>query len=127
MGKRLPPGEAERRAAERKRRLWGGETTHTYNPEKEGFGNSQEWRGNAEAFARGDTVVNTVSKSKVDPDMELLGLSEMPDRPGLSRCYRKEAAKLFRAYGSDTAPGYSEAFGKLTEAYNRLAAKYTRG
>jgi hypothetical protein len=120
MGKRLPPGEAERRAAERRRKTWAGETKKRYDTSN-GFGNADRWTGTAKAFVNGDVVVAL----PVNETLALLGLSEMPaNKAGLGRAYRKAVGAIHKQYGSDTAPGYAEAFQTIRDAYQRLGERF---
>lgn len=115
MGKRLPPGEAERRKRERAKATWSGANYKRYDP-KDGHGSHDQWAGTAQAFANGDTVMVT----PVNADLAILGLSEMPDKRGLNKVYRNAVAAVFKRFGSDTAPGYAEAFLAVKEAYDRV-------
>ena len=56
MGRRLPPGEAERRAAERQRAFFAGEKHKKYDPETEGYGDYAQWASAASAFINGETI-----------------------------------------------------------------------
>ncbi len=120
MGKRLPPGEAERRAAERKRVFWAGENYKKYDPAVEGYGSAEEWASAARAFLGGDTK----PESRAGIDMMVLGLTVMPvDQRALHSAWKKAVMKLFQEKGSDTAPGYAEGFQALMEASARLMYK----
>ena len=144
MGRRLPPGEAERRAAERQRAFFAGEKHKKYDPETEGYGDYAQWASAASAFINGETIFieTTFEQPKAnpgnteqpkakpratstDPYLAALGLSEMPaDVKALTSTYRKAVFGAFQAAGSkDTSPEYVKAFMSLTQAYDRLKAR----
>ena len=138
MGKRLPPGEAERRAAERHRATFSGEKYKRYDPETEGYGSYAEWASAAAAFLNGDVIFEvetdvkpeptakkpeTAKKKKnANPNLAALDLDEMPiDFNGLKSGYRKAVFAAFRAAGSnDTSPDYVNAFTKITKAFETI-------
>jgi hypothetical protein len=114
MPGKLPPGEAERRAAERKRAFFAGEGGARYDTKKNGFGSEAKWKAGAEAFVNGDVVLAKTPSA----DLILLGLEEMPDDvKGLVKAYRAASMKLYRKYGSDNlTAGYKDEFTALTKA-----------
>ena len=120
MGRRLPPGEAERRAEERRRKRWtdmkSGAAYKQYNPNDGlGRGSAEQWQNTADARLNGHLVAGP----KLDGDLVLLGLTEMPaDRRALSRAYRRASRTAHPDVG-----GSDEAFRALTEAYDRLMEK----
>jgi hypothetical protein len=120
MGRRLPPGEAERRAAERKRKQWddvrSGKAYKKYNPNDGlGRGSSEQWQDAADARLNG----RLVAAPKLDDDLVLLGLTEMPaDEKALGRAYR-----LASRSAHPDAGGSDAAFTALREAYDRLMEK----
>lgn len=138
MGKRLPPGEAERRAAERKRATFAGENYRTYDVEKEGYGSYDQWAAAAAAFLDGDIIYldTTAPKAKPagqqeapkakptpthsNPWLATLGMDFMPrEIKELTSAYRKAVFAAFRDAGSsDTSPVYVNAFMALTKAYD---------
>lgn len=130
MGARLPPGEAERRAAERKRATFSGEKYRRYDPETEGYGNYAEWAGMAAAFVNGDVTFETetvtpkptVKKKNSNPNLAALDLDEMPiEFTGLKSGYRRAVMAAFADAGSsDTSPAYVNAFRKITLAFETL-------
>ena len=132
MGKRLPPGEAERRAKERAQATWSGANYKKYDPTSEGYGSYEQWAAAAAAFVNGDTFeaieikpaaasANTKKKPN-NPDLILLNLDEMPiDMKVLKSAYRREVLFTYQQTGSsDTNPVYVEAFRKLTRAFDRI-------
>ena len=145
MGRRLPPGEAERRAAERKRATFAGENYKTYDVEKEGYGSYAQCAAAAAAFANGEFVfqIDTdAPKAKpgqqeapkaarkptsTNPWLAILDLEVMPiDAKTLTSAYRKTVFAAFQLHGSvDTSPDYVKSFMELTKAYDRL--KMQRG
>lgn len=141
MGKRLPPGEAERRAAERRARTWSGANYKTYDPETEGYGSYEEWAAAAAAFNNGDFIrLETEFKSEPkpngqqeapkakpkpthsNPDVAIFGLADFPaDYTVLKSAYRKAVFKAYQDAGSsDTSPVYVNAFMALTKAHDRI-------
>lgn len=141
MGKRLPPGEAERRAAERHRATFSGEKYKHYDPETEGYGSYEQWAAMAAAFVNGDVVFEIETdvkpstteaprakkKKSTNPDLAALDLDEMPNEfKVLNSAYRKKAMAVFREHGSnDRSPDYVNAFRKITLVFDRL--KLRRG
>lgn len=125
MGKRLPPGEAERRAKERARKLWSGEVYKKIEP-----GSPEAWRAAAAAFMDGDIEFVTDAHNFVPPSksnnsnpyLAVLNLDEMPDDfVGLKKAYRNAIMTAFRDNGfKDTSPEYVTAFATITTAYDRL-------
>lgn len=136
MGKRLPPGEAERRAAERKRATWAGERYARYDPQTDGYGSFKEWARAASAFIHddegieyadipsADTTERVSSRRYIDPRLLLLGLEEMPaDLAALKRAYRTAVMQSYRENGSsDTSPVYVSAFMEITKANDWVSA-----
>ena len=139
MGRKLPPGEAERRAAERRARTWSGANYKTYDPEEEGYGSYEQWAGAASAFANGEFIyietefkpepkpAGTTEAPKAkpthsNPDVAILGMDNFPaDYAALKSAYRKAVFKSFQDSGSsDTSPAYVSAFMALTKAHDRL-------
>ena len=135
MGKRLAPGEAERRAAERHRATFSGEKYKRYDPATEGFGSFEEWASIAAAFVNGDvsfldearnfeaeTATGPKKKKNPNPHLAALDLDEMPtDVKVLTAGYRKAVMAAFRAAAcSDTSPAYVAAFKTITQAYDRI-------
>ena len=120
MGRRLPPGEAERRAAERRRKQWddvrSGKAYKQYNPNDGlGRGSAEQWQDTAEARLNG----RLVAAAKLDGDLVLLDLTEMPaTKQALRRAYRL-ASRTAHPDGG----GSDEAFRALTAAYDRLMEK----
>jgi hypothetical protein len=127
MGKRLPPGEAERRAAERKRAFFAGETHKKYDPETDGYGDYAQWASMAAAFVDGDffyaiDIDAPKIKRQNNPDFDILGLTEHPaNLKNLTGFYRRAVKNAYMAAGSkDTAPEYVNAFMAITKAYDRI-------
>lgn len=136
MGKRLPPGEAERRAAERQRATWSGERYARYDPLTEGYGSFKSWADAAAAFIHGDLegnyfewaegteeIVKPVGpKRRVDSHLERLGLDDPPaDLKALISAYRRCVMKAFQLSGSsDTDPRYVASFREITLSFDHL-------
>lgn len=133
MGKRLPPGVAEARAAERHRATFSGENYQKYNPEVEGYGNYAEWAAMAAAFVNGDVQFEiegatttaakpSAKKKNANPNLAMLDLDEMPiNLAGLNKGYRTAVMAAFRAANSkDTSPEYVNAFSKITRAFEMI-------
>jgi hypothetical protein len=124
MGRRLPPGEAERRAKERARRFWSGETYATYDPTKEGFGSAAEWTAQAESLASGKGTYKrpegAKSQARISPDLVTLGITEMPAHvDGLKAAFKKAMFVAHPDHG-----GTNEAARNLIDAYKRLLKFY---
>lgn len=127
MGKKLPPGEAERRAKERAMATWSGEKYKKVEP-----GDEAMWASIASAFVNGDVSfleeardfkADTGPKKRKNPNPQAaLDLDDMPtDFKGLTVGYRKAVMAAFRAADcSDTAPAYVAAFKTITQAYDRI-------
>jgi hypothetical protein len=136
MGRGLPDGVAEERAAERKRKTFSGENYQTYDPEVEGYGSYEEWAAMAAAFVNGDVQfeieddtiteptkpANTKKKKNANPNLAVLDLDEMPiNLVGLKKGYRSSVMAAFRAAESnDTSPDYVNAFSKITRAFEMI-------
>ena len=61
---------------------------------------------------------------KIDPHLSVLGLDTMPDDLALLKIkYRQSCMSAFHYHGSDTAPGYVDAFHQITNAFNALKEK----
>lgn len=128
MGRRLPPGEAERRAEERRKKRWAdmrsGAAYQQFNPNDDvGYGSQDQWRGTAEARMEG-----RISRRapKADADLQLLGLSTLPaDRRALDRAFRLKArGEPGKRNGvHPDAGGSHAAFLDLTAAYERLGRR----
>lgn len=129
MGRRLPPGEAERRKKERSRTAWAkmnsGEAYKHFNPnDGHGYGDESQWRGTAEERLG----VGSLPAMKVDADLALLGLQTLPKdhadaRKALYRAYRLAS----RTAHPDAPGGSHEAFLALKEAYDRLLKAQPKG
>lgn len=120
MPARLDPAERERRAKARAKARWeqmkSGEAYAHYDPRTEGYGSEEQWRDTA------DRVVHGVIKPapKVDADLMLLNLTEMPtDERALTRAYRLQS----RVVHPDADGGSHDAFLALNAAYERLKLK----
>jgi hypothetical protein len=134
MGKRLPLGEAERRAAERHRATFSGEKYKRYDPETEGYGSFAEWASAAAAFINGEVQFEiegetttqakpaSAKKKHSNPLLATLDLDEMPiNLGGLNKGYRSAVMAAFRAANSnDTSPDYVNAFSKITRAFETI-------
>lgn len=127
MGKRLPPGVAEARAAERARATFSGEKYKRYDPETEGYGSYAEWASAAAAFIDGEVIFavetdNKPKKKNTNPNLAILDLDEMPiDFASLKSSYRRAAMTAFReANSSDSSPDYVNAFRKITIAFETI-------
>lgn len=134
MGARLPPGEAERRAAERKRATWSGANYARYDPLTEGYGSFKSWADAAAAFIHGDPAdfvfleepakpaPEQQNRKPVDPRLAALGLDDWPDDvKALTSAYRRAVMTAFKSNGYiDTSEGYVSAFAKITKAYDNL-------
>ena len=120
MGRRLPPGEAERRAEERRRKSWAdvksGAAYKQYNPnDGHGRGSTEQWQRTADARLGG----HLVAAPKLDGDLVLLGLTEIPATVKLlDRAYRL-ASRTAHPDGG----GSDEAFIALAAAYDRLKVR----
>jgi len=132
MGRKLPPGEAERRAAERKRATFSGERYKTYDT-SQGYGNAADWASMAAAFLNGDVTFDfefTVNPKKRtttnNPDLDILGLDATPtDFATLKKAYRRAVLAAFSAAGSnDTSPEYVNAFRKITLVFEKLKRQH---
>ena len=121
MGRKLPPGEAERRAKERARKRWAdmasGAAYTKFDPNDGiGYGSKEQWQGTAEARLNGRLPK---AAPKVDADLVLLDLTAMPETlKALTHAYRLASKDAH----PDAPTGSHEAFLKLTEAYQRLQA-----
>lgn len=117
MGRRLPPGEAERRAAERKRAFWAGETHKTYDPKVEGFGSPDEWE--QMAFARFG-MLPPARMGGLTEELVLLNLAARPTMLAeLKSAFRKAMMKAHPDHGgsNEMARRVMEAFAKLAKTY----------
>jgi hypothetical protein len=132
MGRRLPPGEAERRAEERRKKRWAdmrsGAAYESFNPDDDlGFGSREQWRVTAEARMDGHEAPKgrrrmTVNGRTTDPDLLRLDLNELPaDQKVLDQAYRTRTRKDH----PDMPGGSHVAFLALTEAYQRLTRRLT--
>jgi len=125
MGKKLPPGEAERRAKERARKRWAdmasGAAYAQFDPnDGVGYGSEEQWQGAAEARFDGRLPK---AAPKVDADLVLLGLTALPDSlKALTHAYRMASRKAH----PDAPTGSHEAFLALTQAYDRLQFSVAR-
>jgi hypothetical protein len=119
---RLDPAEAARRKKERARQRWAdmksGAAYKKYDP-NDGFGrgSEQQWRSTAESIHGGEII----QILKTDADLELLGLTEMPDQAGLDRAYRRAARTAHPDAGGSDAQ-----FIAVKDAYDRLSEKLPR-
>ena len=119
MGRKLPPGEAERRAKERARKRWAdmasGAAYTKFDPNDGiGYGSEEQWQGTAEARLNGRLPMVA---PKVDADLVLLDLKAMPGTlKALTHAYRLAS----RNAHPDAPGGSHEAFLALGEAYKRL-------
>lgn len=134
MGKRLPPGEAERRAAERHRATFSGEKYKRYDPDTEGYGSYEQWAALAAAFLNGDVVFEIETDAKPEakptakkkkssnPDLAILDLDAMPiDFNALKKGYRAAAMTAFQEHGSnDRSEQYVNAFRRVTIAFENI-------
>lgn len=132
MGKRLPPGEAARRAKERARAMYSGEK-YKIGAVK---GSETLWASIASAFVSGDATfledarvfaagtgaTGAHRKKNPNPLLASLGLDAMPtDLKALRAGYRTAVLTAFVAAGhSDSAPAYVAAFQRISEAYDRI-------
>ena len=124
MGRRLPPGEAERRAKERARGLWSGESYEKYDPVKEGYGSAAEWIAAAEAMAAGRGTFKRVDGAKSekvrDENLVIMGLDKMPDTiDGLKKAFRNACFVYHPDRGGNT-----KAMQDLLAAYRKLLHFY---
>lgn len=131
MGRRLPPGEAERRAEERRKKRWAdmqsGAAYDSFDPDDElGYGSREQWQGTAEARMdgregpKGRRKKKTVNGKTTDPDLLKLELNELPtDQKALDLAYRKRSRKDH----PDVPGGSHDAFLALTAAYDRLTRR----
>lgn len=118
MGRRLPPGEAERRAKERARRTWSGETNVKYDPSVVGYGSYDQWIAAAEAIT--GTKLRVGADRKANPDLDILGLSELPETmEKLKRAYRNAMMVHHPDKGGDL-----ETAKKVNLAFERLSKNY---
>jgi hypothetical protein len=115
MGRKLPPGEAERRARERSRKLWAGESYKKYDPMKEGFGRPEDWEKIADALYSGVFVPNRSPGTK-NPWLIALSLDSLPaSLADLTRAFRKAMFTAHPDYG-----GSNEQARTVLEAYSVL-------
>jgi hypothetical protein len=130
MGRRLPPGEAERRAAERARRTWSGADYKTYDPQAEGYGNYAEWERLAEElFGRIGDDLKDQTRSRHgstgpgwtnDPLLRALGLDRLPTHvEGLTKAFRERMFKVHPDHG-----GTNDECREVMRAYQILKRRY---
>jgi len=111
MPRKLPPGEAARRRAERARATWAGERYRRYD-HADAPGSTAQWSGHAGAFVRGH-----VELQHDQPDRSR---TAMPDTAEAVKArWRADALALRNKFGSDTAPGYATEFQALVTEYRR--------
>jgi hypothetical protein len=126
VGRRLPPGEAERRAKARRDAMYSGAAYKKGAP-----GNADQWKGAAasllgdERSPDWDVVMDRLGAKPgktADPHLAALGLDKVPDDfATLRKAYRAKVMQAFRDNGSDdTATGYVSAMSVIAVAYERL-------
>jgi hypothetical protein len=121
VGRRLPPGEAERRRKLRQWRAFSGDGGPRYDPIRDGYGNPSQWRA---AAGEGFTFVADPEPTtrRVDADLTVLGLADMPE--SLRRLH--VAWRFASLAAHPDAPGGShDAFIAVGQAYERLKRRIT--
>jgi hypothetical protein len=119
VGRRLPPGEAARRAEARRRASWDrikAGTAHYDPTDEHGYGSREQWR--KAASGDGWTAHEFVEPPpKIELDLTMLGLLAEPKTLAeLRAAYRAVARKCHPDTG-----GSHLAFISLKQAYDRLA------
>jgi hypothetical protein len=110
MPAKLTPEERERRRKERSKRAFSDAAYRHYDPNVEGFGSANQWKGTAEAR------LNVIPVVEINADLQLLGLDKLPaSKRDLSRAYRLKSLSAHPDQG-----GSETAFQALTDAYERL-------
>jgi len=126
---RLSPEERERRKKERSRQQWArmksGEAYNHFDPrDGVGYGSEAQWQAAAEDRINGGNgspeAVKVARKVKIDADLVILGLTEMPTKEGLTRAYRLKSREVH----PDIKGGSHTKFIAVRAAYDRLVARY---
>jgi hypothetical protein len=90
-----------------------------YDPKKEGYGSAEQWIAAAEALING-TILRVGTKRTGNPDLELLGVDELPETmEALKKAYRNAMFIHHPDYGGDveTAKQVNLAFERLGKNY----------
>ena len=121
---KLTDAEREERRRERSRRSFSEAAYRHYDPVQEGYGSPEEWIRAAEGMANGSAgfgrIEGTRSPAKINADLQLFGLNEIPRA-------KQELLRAFRAAAMAAHPdhgGTNEAIRAVLEAYQRLLAQF---
>lgn len=113
---RLTEAEREARRKARARFSFSNAAYEHYDPRQEGLGARSDWEAAAEALASGRSVFKGADRRRSNPDLDLLGLTEMPsDIGGLKAGFRRAAMRTHPDHGGNAAE-----FRAVYAAYERL-------